>query len=507
MKTGSDDKKNRTQEGRLRGAERSGPSGLLLAGLGKARTNYNHLSLPFKAGLWFTVCSFLQRSVTMITTPVFTRLLSQSEYGIISTFQSWKTLLECVLTFCFASCAMQLYVRSKEKGRVLSALCSMELLVMSVWTVIFFIFRRQLSSMLGLSEKLVCALIVLILASQITELWMGYKRYLYEYRVLVAVTLLLTVVSSFYALFCVIVVAPTAEMRLIPQAVVSALVGAVIYHSVIRNNRVFCDKEIWRMAAVTGIPYIFANLSHFILASSDQLMISRMCGTQDVAVYSIAYSVSGLTGIVTSAISASFTPYSYQMIKAGEFERLAKRNGQVAAVVAGMLMCIIFAGHEIVLVFAGKQYLESVDLIFPAGLGIYYNYIVTIFARLQQYQLKNVTLMLSAAGCAALNLVLNYIFIQIYGFRAAAYTTFISYFVFCLVHYVLCKRLMRRYYPGRKLIDMKQLALISALFMIVGALVSVLDQYKFYKYMAAVMIVCLVFHNRKQMIHMLRDFF
>lgn len=43
-----------------------------------------YCSLPTltKASLWFLVCSFIQKGISVISTPIFTRLLTPEEYGL-----------------------------------------------------------------------------------------------------------------------------------------------------------------------------------------------------------------------------------------------------------------------------------------------------------------------------------------------------------------------------------------------------------------------------------------
>ena len=42
---------------------------------------YKNLSVRARAALWFTICSFLQKGISFITVPIFTRLLTTEEYG------------------------------------------------------------------------------------------------------------------------------------------------------------------------------------------------------------------------------------------------------------------------------------------------------------------------------------------------------------------------------------------------------------------------------------------
>ena len=47
----------------------------------KIITKYRKCSVQVKASFWFLICAFFQRGISVITTPIFTRLLSTAEYG------------------------------------------------------------------------------------------------------------------------------------------------------------------------------------------------------------------------------------------------------------------------------------------------------------------------------------------------------------------------------------------------------------------------------------------
>ena len=59
---------------------------------------YNDLSKVKKATLWITFCSFLQRGLSFITVPIFTRLLSTADYGSVSVYQSWEMVATYLAT-------------------------------------------------------------------------------------------------------------------------------------------------------------------------------------------------------------------------------------------------------------------------------------------------------------------------------------------------------------------------------------------------------------------------
>ena len=62
---------------------------------------YKSLPVQIKASFWFLICSFLQKGISMITTPIFTRLLSTSEYGEFNVFNSWYSIAFIFVSLSF----------------------------------------------------------------------------------------------------------------------------------------------------------------------------------------------------------------------------------------------------------------------------------------------------------------------------------------------------------------------------------------------------------------------
>ena len=55
-----------------------------------------HVAL--KAGVWYLISNIVVKAISVITTPIFTRLMSTVEYGTVQTFISWHTLLLPIFT-------------------------------------------------------------------------------------------------------------------------------------------------------------------------------------------------------------------------------------------------------------------------------------------------------------------------------------------------------------------------------------------------------------------------
>ena len=66
--------------------------------LKKMINRYRTIPVAAKASLWFIFCSVLQKCVAMLTTPIFTRLMSTEQYGQFTVYNSWLQIFTIFVT-------------------------------------------------------------------------------------------------------------------------------------------------------------------------------------------------------------------------------------------------------------------------------------------------------------------------------------------------------------------------------------------------------------------------
>ena len=78
----------------------------------------------------------------------------------------------------------------------------------------------------------------------------------------------------------------------------------------------------------------------------------------------------------------------------------------------------------------------------------------------------------SSIVAAVTNIVLNYIFIKLFGFVAAGYTTLTCYVLYSLGHYIVSKRVLKEFLNGRDLYDKQFIFLLSLIMILIGSVVN-----------------------------------
>ena len=464
---------------------------------------YRQAPLPLKATIWFTLCLFLQKGIGFLITPFLARMLSAAEYGRASVFMSWENILLTVVTLSSPKVVMNLCVRYEKREKMLSSLMGYNLLLAGIWGILLLLIGSFVSRETGLSQILVIYLYLFSIFNSLISCWTCVKQYEYSYKIVVLETLLYTMAASFGSLFAVAFIAPTAESKILPQVLFSVIIGLIITISAFKSGGKFYDKDVWKYTFYFCVPLLPHYLSEIFLMSSDRIMIDRMCGSSDVAIYSIAYAVGGIISMVTGAINLAFAPYQYHKIAEKAYKTLAKNTNLIIAFVAFCLCGIMLFGREIVLVFGGYKYIDSIALIIPICLGVFFNYVFQLFARVQEYYEQKHTIVIASISCAVLNIVLNYIFIRLYGYKAAAYTTFVCYFAFCFLHYLFYRMACRKY-VGEEIYDMKGLALISAALILASVTISLINSIYFMKYILLAIAIAILIWQRVKITEFIR---
>ena len=82
----------------------------------KIKKRYNEIPLTVKVSTSYAVCSILQKCLSFITLPLFTRLLTTEQYGQYTIYSSWSGILMIFLTLNLAYGSFQTaMVKFEEK--------------------------------------------------------------------------------------------------------------------------------------------------------------------------------------------------------------------------------------------------------------------------------------------------------------------------------------------------------------------------------------------------------
>lgn len=466
------------------------------------------MPVQMRASLWFMVCGFLQRGISTLTTPIFTRLLTTAEYGDYSTFISWLDIITIFATLRLGfGVFMQGCVKFEEdREKFASSLLSLATTWWSGALVIYLIFHDFWNHLFALSTFEMLCMFTMMLSTVAFNFWSVLHRVDFDYVPLVKLTVLVSFLKPVLGVTAVCLIPEhRVEARIGSLALVELICYMGLYVSIKRKSHVWYDQGYWKYALQFNLPLIPHFLSQTVLNQSDRIMIKSMVGSDAAGIYSLAYNISTIMTLVNTSIQNTLNPWIYKKIKEKSYKEIAKISYVVLIIVALADFSLIVIAPEVIQIFAPSSYHEAMYVIPPVAMGCYFLFMYCLFADFELYHAKTLYMMSASMTGAALNLLLNYIFIQKFGYMAAAYTTLVCYLVYTMMHYIFMKHICKKHMENARVYDMRIIFLISAVFVGLSTVMMSLYDHIIIRYCILLIMAAVVIIKRKPIINALKS--
>lgn len=408
-------------------------------------TKYTDLSEPVKASVWYTLANVLNKGLALIATPIFTRLLSEEEYGTYAVYQSWASIL-----IIFTS--LNIFLSSYQKGMLLfkddrEKFTSSQLGLTTVCTIICIIIYLAnvdfWTNIFELSPLLMTFMFIELLIIPGLDFWSSRQRFEYKYKSYVLISMLLSVISLVGGVVAVLISKNKVEARVGADILAKVLISGSLFVWIFIKGKCFFKKKYWGYALKFNLPLIPHYLSNYVLNQSDRIMISKMVGKTEAAYYSVSYTISTMMLLVTSAINNALTPYIYRKLDDGDGHMLKKISCELVVICVCLCLITVVFAPEIILIFAGRKYLDAIYIIPPVACSVFFIFLYGLFSNVEYFFQKTGYIAMATGIAAIFNLILNYIFIDLVGYYAAGYTTLFCYILLTFAHFIFYRRVIK----------------------------------------------------------------
>lgn len=424
----------------------------------KVIKTYQDIPAGVKSAFWFTVSTFVLRGIAFITTPIFTRIMDPSQFGHITTYNSWHTILEVFALLGLTSAGVfnvGLNDYKDSRDRYISSILLLCNLSTIVTFGILFAAQKIAGTDFVLPGGLMLIMFISFLFTPAQTFWITRQRYEYKYKLATVITIGSAILTQAAAVVCVMNTPGdrAAEVKLWSSGLAGLLVCVPIYIYLFVRGRTGFDKKIWKQTLIFALPLLPHYLAQHVMSGSDRIMISEMISSADAAVYGVVAAISTLATYVWSAVNASLVPYAYEKLNEKKYADLDKVVTELIVGYGIVCFGIALIAPEVLAILAPKEYSYGVYAVPPivgySFLSAFYN----IYSTIEFYHKKSANITLATIVACAVNLILNAVFIPRFGLIAAAYTTLISNAVLIMMHYRGYRKCQHeRVYNDRRLI-------------------------------------------------------
>lgn len=416
----------------------------------KKKDNAEEVS-SVKIAFWYLVGDLLVKGLSVITTPIFTRLLTKEEYGNFSNFTSWESILLIFVTLDLStSITRAKYDYSEKMDEYISSITAVStFMTLLLYTVVemnesFFV------DLFSMDIFYIRVLFVYFLFEPVYTYMQTKYRIYKKYKLFLLFSLSTAILRTCLSIILVYLMEDNFKARVYGYIIPVLFLYAGIYIYVWFKGKKI-KWEYCKYALAIGVPLIPHTLAANILSSSDRVMIQKICGPEQTALYTISYTIAALVNLVSISLGKAWTPWLFDGIAAGKNDVIKEKSKKYVDVFIIVMVGAMLAAPEIVLILGGSEYYEARYIIPAVMSGLVCRFVYTLYVDVETFYKKTFSISVGTMMAAILNIVLNLLFIPNFGYMAAAYTTLIGYLSMLIFHFVNVKYIMHKseYYDNK----------------------------------------------------------
>ena len=177
---------------------------------------YKGLSEPVKASIWYMFANILNKGLALLATPIFTRILTEEEYGTYAVYQSWSSILIIFtsLNIFLGGYQKGLILYKTDKERFTSSQLGLTSVITLIWFIIYLFNIEFWNTVFQLSPLLMLFMFIDLLILPGLDFWSARQRFEYKYKKYVCVSLLMSICSLAGGIIAVILIPQRVEGRI-----------------------------------------------------------------------------------------------------------------------------------------------------------------------------------------------------------------------------------------------------------------------------------------------------
>lgn len=398
----------------------------------------------FKNSFIYVLGDVLNKSIPFLMLPILTRYLTPEDYGIISVFTVFVSILAVFTGLSIhGAINVNFFKMQKDNLKVFIGNC---LIILNISTLIVFIcvyiFKPIIIERLSLEIEWVILAVALAFAQFLTTinllLWMAEqkpKRYsIYQ----ISQTFLITSLS----IILIVGFGMDWEGQIIATAIGTILFSIISFVFIIKRGYLIFKlnnshiKDILKF----GIPLIPHSLGAWIATGADRLILMSLLGSTITGIYAVGCQIAMVISVIVTAFNKAWSPYMFKTLS-NKPTMQNKKNIVLFTYIyfIGIFLfsiCFAYLAEVLIPYFLGERFIKSTEFVIYFAVafsfqGMYYMLANYIFYVKKTYILAYITLTISF-----IYMILLYFFVKMNGAIGAAQANVLFFlFLFIFVWY------------------------------------------------------------------------
>lgn len=406
-----------------------------------------------KAGLGYTIGNYLLKGLSFISIPIYTRLLSTSNYGAFNNFLTYESIF-----FIIVGCAIHSSYNSAHYKYELNTTNSAEgkdyytytsttivfiLISALIWLFFTNVFSKILINWLEMDKFSLNLLVIYSAASALITCFNYDVSINYEYKKFLAVSGFNAISTILISILLLLTLFDHKRYNgmIIGASVPSILASIYVIFYFFKRARPKNLSYFLKWGLVYSLPIVPNGLSQVILNQFDRIMITKLVSLAATGVYSFAYNIYSVLAVTFNSLDSVWAPWFYRQMQSKNYKAIRKYSSLYIALMFVFASGIILVSPELIIILGQRNYWVAKYTVIPVVAGGYFAFLYTIPVVVEYYYSKTGWIALGTTIAAIINILLNWFLIPKFGYIAAAYSTLVTYILYFWFHFFIARKI------------------------------------------------------------------
>ncbi len=397
----------------------------------------NKLNVPARSSLFYILSGIFIKMIGILSTPVFTRILTESEYGTFALYMSILGIALGVLSpFCSGSQLFRISEEYKDKKSSVLLTCILPIFITSLLIcLVLFAFN----GILNFEYYVIPCLSLQVFSDCVGLLFLTFKRYEYDFSKVIFINISETVLSIILSFILIRVFTLGYLGRILGLLIPSFLTASVfILCTLFQNGKI--KKKILKFSLSLSSPLVFGSLAGSLGGQLDRLLFTFLLGEVMMAKYSVAHSLGIGLNFLIAAVSSSLIPWTSRRLTHGGAERIPSVSSAIGEIFLSASLLLIALSPEALLFLAPISYYEALPSVAPIALSLFFAFLSSFASSILVKEGHGKMLIRSRLFSLCAGLLSGVILIPSFGYLGAGLCVFICELSLSAFDLVLLKR-------------------------------------------------------------------
>ena len=403
----------------------------------------NKIKDIFKGATIYSFSQMLAKSSAFFLLPLYTRVLTKSENGIIGYINTTYILLSVLISLGYQSAQTRFYFEKKSNGIFMFSNNIFILFNSIIVSGLVLLITKHfgiysLKNGFAITIILLIAVILNVLSQNVINLELTKRNY-------VKTSIMQIIVFASSSIFTIVLI---TYFRMSCLGRVVALFFGNLLFSLIYVRKYFEKLEpVFSIIEVKksvkfGLPITFHLFASMSLTYLDRFILLKYVTMDEIGLYTIGYTVYSVFSVVLAAFNQSYQPNFIGIMKSGiDVKETVRRIFFIWNVLCLIiLLSLNLFLNRIILLIIGAEYSRIVLMMPWLIAGFYSQGLYYFFTSILFYNKKTYILPLLTIVSLLINIVANIILIPIYGITGASMATFVAYLCLAILAFIVSRK-------------------------------------------------------------------